>query len=220
MPFPTLPEKNRVYLDHNATTPLAERVRDGVVGWLENWGNPSSIHQSGRGPKTLMRESRDKVARLLKANPLEVVFTSGGSESNNLALKGVFEAYAKSPDRSPRKRYLIGAVEHPSVKRAAEYLASQGAIVDTIPVLRSGHVDLEAYERLLGEDVALVSMMLANNETGNIFPVREMATRAHAVGALFHTDAVQALGKIPLDLRDLGVDLASFSGHKFYSLKG
>lgn len=216
------PQTDRVYLDHNATAPIAHRVRERVPAWLEAWGNPSSIHQSGRGPKTLMRESRETIARFLGVSSLEIVFTSGGSEANNLALKGVFESFQKPElfSRKFRNRYLISSVEHPSVKRTGEYLRSRGAIVETIPVKRTGEIDLAAYENLLTEDTALVSVMLANNETGVIHPIKEMAALAHAKGALFHTDGVQALGKIDFSLNDLGVDLASFSGHKFYALKG
>ena len=222
MNFSTLRAKQRVYLDHNATTPVAEIVRDQILGWVEQWGNPSSIHQSGRGPKALMRESRDKVARALGINPLEVIFTSGGSESNNLAIKGVFESFKKAEEfgRPFRNQYLFSSVEHPSLRRTAEYLEENGARVEFIPVRRDGSIDLEAFRSLLSENTALVSVMLANNETGNIFPIKEMAELAHARGALFHSDCVQALGKIPVDLKELGVDLASFSGHKFYALKG
>ena len=212
------PSKERIYLDHNATSPIAQSVADRLPEWLAHWGNPSSIHQSGRGPKTLMRDSRDKIAKMIGASPLEIVFTGGGSEANNLALKGVFET--ESHRESPRMRYLISSVEHPSLRRAAEYLEKRGAKVEMIPVSREGRIDLEAYQAMLGDDVALVSVMLANNETGNVFPIKEMAELAHAKGALFHSDCVQALGKIPLDLKDLGVDLASFAGHKFYALKG
>lgn len=216
------PQTDRVYLDHNATSPIAMRVRERVPAWLELWGNPSSIHQSGRGPKTLMRDSRETIAKFLGVNPLELVFTSGGSEANNLALKGVFETFQR-PElyaREFRNRYLVSSAEHPSVKKSAEYLRSRGAIVETIPVKRNGEIDLAAYETLLTDQTALVSVMLANNETGAIFPIKEMAALAHSRGALFHTDGVQALGKIEFSLADLGVDLASFSGHKFYSLKG
>ncbi|MES2965903.1 MAG: cysteine desulfurase family protein [Bdellovibrionota bacterium] len=216
------PQTDRVYLDHNATTPIARRVRERVPGWLELWGNPSSIHQSGRGPKTLMRDSRETIANYLGVNPLELVFTSGGSEANNLALKGVFESFQK-PElyaREFRNRYLISSVEHPSIKRTAEYLRSRGAIVETIPVKRNGEIDLAAYETLLTKETALVSVMLANNETGVVHPIKEMAALARSRGALFHTDGVQALGKIEFSLKELGVDLASFSGHKFYALKG
>lgn len=214
-----------VYLDHNATTPVAASVAERVREWLGQWGNPSSIHQTGRGPKALLRTARDQVAAMLEVNPLEIVFTSGGSESNNLALKGVFDIFQNQNQnqfRNPtfRDRYLFSAVEHPSVKRTAEYLRDRGARVEFIPVSRDGAIGLAAYEAMMGDDVALVSVMLANNETGNVFPVKRLAEIAHAKGALFHSDCVQALGKLPLNLRDLGIDLATFSGHKFYALKG
>ncbi len=217
MEFSTLRAKGRVYLDHNATAPLAQSVAARVPEWLEQWGNPSSIHQSGRGPKAVLRETRNRMAQMIGAGaPLELIFTSGGTEANNLALKGVFE----KARMNERRRILVSSVEHPSVRRTAEYLESRGAEIAIIPVLRSGRIDLDAYERLLDENVALVSVMLANNETGNIFPVKKLAELAHSKGALFHADCVQALGKIPVNLRDLGVDLATFSGHKFYGLKG
>lgn len=165
-----------------------------------------------------MRDARDQFARMIGSSALEVIFTSGGSEANNLALKGVFESLEK--DQSPRRQYLVSAVEHPSIMKTTEYLRGRGAIVQTIPVSRAGAIDLEAYERLLDEKTALVSVMLANNETGNIYPVAKMAELAHAKGALFHSDCVQALGKIPVNVRELGVDMATFSGHKFYALKG
>lgn len=220
---PTPRINNRVYLDHNATTPIAGEVRLHVLAWLDDSGNPSSIHQEGRGPKILIREARSSIARMIGADPLEIVFTSGGSEANNLALKGAFEGLRKSSElrgQSVRHRVLLSSVEHPSVKRTAEYLGEHGAEIVFIPVLRTGAIDLKAYEELLDEKTALVSVMLANNETGNIFPVQEMAKLAHAKGALFHSDCVQALGKMPLNVRELGVDLATFSGHKFYALKG
>ncbi len=216
---------SRIYLDHNATTPVSGDVRDHILGWLDHWGNPSSIHDSGRGPKSLLREAREKIAALIGANPLELIFTAGGSEANNLAIKGVFESF-QNPEKLARSgvkfrnHYLFSEVEHPSVIKSAEYLKSRGAKVDFIPVKRSGEIDLDAYDRLLTDDTALVSIMIANNETGHLFPIRELAERAHAHGALFHTDGVQALGKIPVNVVDLDVDLASFAGHKFYSLKG
>ncbi len=217
------------YFDHNATTPIASAVASQVPSWLAEWGNPSSIHQVGRGPKALLRQARDRFASLIGAQPLEVVFTSGGSESNNFALKGVFEYYKTKtnallanalPGGSPRNRYVVSSVEHPSVIRTIEALRERGAEVIYLPVSRSGAIDLESYRRLLDGQTALVSVMAANNETGTIFPIAEMAQMAHEVGALFHSDCVQMLGKIPIDVRKLGVDLATFSGHKFYSLKG
>ncbi len=206
------------YLDHNATTPLASCVFENLSEWAQAWGNPSSIHQAGRQPKTLMREARDRIAKMVNVSPLEVIFTSGGSEANSFALKGVFEALQLKT--SARKHYLMSSVEHPSLRKTADYLIAHGAEVEFIPVGRNGAIDMDFYRRHLRDDTALVSVMIANNETGNLFPIEEMTKLAHAHGALFHTDGVQALGKVPLDLRALGVDLASFAGHKFYALKG
>lgn len=208
--------KTRIYFDHNATTPPSSEVRAGVLEWLEAWGNPSSVHQSGRTPKALMRWARNEVANMIGADPLEVIFTSGGSESNNLALKGVF---FKSKEQG-KKHILLSRIEHPSLMKTAAWLASQGAEVEFIEVNRKGEIDLEKYQQQVRTDTAVVSVMLANNETGNIFPIKKMTKIAHEKGALFHTDAVQALGKMRFGVKDLDVDLASFSGHKFYALKG
>lgn len=212
-----------IYLDHNATSPLAPELKPKIVEWLDAWGNPSSIHRAGRKPKALIRDSRKAVAHMIGSDQLEVIFTSGGSESNNTAIKGLYE-FMHSPGailpNGFRNRYLFSAVEHPSVTKTAEYLKSRGAEVEFIRVDREGQIDLQQYESLLNNKTALVSVMLANNETGVIFPIRQMAELAHQHGALFHTDAVQALGKIPVNVHELGVDFASFSAHKFYSLKG
>lgn len=191
-----------------------------IESWLAQWGNPSSIHQSGRGPKTLIRESRRHLAQLLGCDPLELIFTSGGSEANNLCLKGVFEQIRLSGDIT-RNRYIATTVEHPSVLKALQYLETRGAEVVLIPVSRGGELDLLALQKALREKpTALVSVMAANNETGSIFPIEEVVQMAHEHGALVHSDMVQAMGKIPFQLKDLNVDYASFSGHKFYSLKG
>lgn len=231
MKFTTLCDKGRVYLDHNATTPLATSLAEQVPNWLTHWGNPSSIHQSGRGPKALLRQAREQVARMINSSPLEIVFTSSGTEANNFALNGVIEYLHKMKimekkfgsivtPRSICNRILVSSVEHPSVCRTAEALQSRGVEVDILPVNRKGEIDLQIFDNMLSENTALVSAMLANNETGVIFPIKKMAEIAHRKGILFHSDCVQALGKIALDIKDLGVDLASFSGHKFYSLKG
>jgi cysteine desulfurase len=183
---------------------------------LDSWGNPSSIHYHGRAPKALVREARAAIAQTIGANPLEVIFTSGGSESNNLALKGVL---LPAP-REGRHRILISAVEHPSVTQCAQTLKDFGFIVDVLPVDRNGEIDLDHYESRLQNSTALVSCMFANNETGHLFPIARMARLAHERGILFHCDGVQALGKVPVDVKNLNVDLMTFSGHKFYSLKG
>jgi cysteine desulfurase len=212
------------YFDHNATTPVCEEVVQFLPEFLRAWGNPSSIHWAGREPKNILRDARTLLAKNLGCHPLELVFTSGGSESNNTILKGLFDYYQCTqflkPELARRTHYMCSAVEHPSVLKTMQHLKSLGARVDIIPVNRQGEIDLEFYQAHLSEETALVSVMAANNETGSIFPIKAMAEMAHAKGALFHTDAVQMFGKVDLNLNDLGVDFASFSGHKFYSVKG
>ena len=208
--------ENRIYLDHNATTPPHKSLKPHILEWLNEWGNPSSIHWQGRRPKSILQQARKNIATFLSAHPLELVFTSCGSEANNMAIKGVFEQLKKTP----RHQYICSSVEHPSVLKPMEYLASCGARVDFVSVNSSGRLNMDEYRSLLSEKTALVSIMLANNETGHIFPVKKLAKMAHEVGALYHCDAVQALGKIPIQPTHLEVDLCSFSGHKFYALKG
>jgi len=205
-----------IYLDHNATTPLHPDLRSKVADWLAEWGNPSSIHWAGRGPKALIREARHNVAATVGCDALELIFTSGGSEANNLAFKGVL---GTGPSNG-RDQIIISSVEHPSVRKTAEYFEGLGYRVDMVNVSRDGELDVEQFDSLLSEKTAFVSVMLANNETGHLFPVAHVAEQAKRKGALVHCDAVQALGKIPLNVRTLGVDLATFSGHKFYALKG
>ncbi len=203
--------QHSVYLDHNATTPVHPEVLAKVPEWLSSWGNPSSIHAFGRGPKAILREARQAVAAMAGVQPLELIFTGGGSEANNLAFKGV--AYK-------RKHFVVSNVEHPSVRKTADWMRAQGMKVDFFRIDRAGKIDFDELSRLITEETALVSCMLANNETGHIYPIKDIANLAHAKGALMHTDAVQALGKIDFNFRELGVDLASLSGHKFYALKG
>jgi cysteine desulfurase len=206
-----------IYLDHNATAPLHPDLKPKVLEWLELWGNPSSIHWAGRGPKALLRDARRQLADLLGVDALEMIFTSGASEANNMVLKSIAD---KSLATGTRTQIVISAVEHPSVTKTAMFLKSKGMQVDVIPVSRAGDLDLEHLRSILSSNTALVSVMYANNETGHVLPVKEVVQMAHAVGALVHCDAVQALGKVPLRLRELGVDMASFSGHKFYAMKG
>lgn len=213
-----LKDEGRIYLDHNATTPIAAKIVPHISDWLKAWGNPSSIHQSGRGPKALIRDARLSVASLLGVSPLEVVFTSGASEANNTVLKSVF----LNPSRDPlRDTLIISSVEHPSIEKTAQDLEARFNVkVIRVPIGRQGEFDFEFYRKCISEKVALVSVMAANNETGHIFPIEEIAKLAKSVGALVHTDAVQVLGKKQIKVTDWGVDFASFSGHKFYALKG
>lgn len=204
-----------MYLDHNATTPVHSRVLQSSSDWLNAWGNPSSIHWAGRDSKNILRETRQSLASQLGCSPLELVFNSGGSEGNNTVIKAVWNKFSNT-----KSHFMCSAVEHPSVRRTFEYLESLGAKVDYIPVSRDGELDLEFIKNKISKQTALISVMLANNETGHIFPVQKIVEIAKPFGVLVHSDCVQALGKISLNLNELGVDYATFSGHKFYSLKG
>lgn len=225
---PNMAENSRIYLDHNATTPLAEKSRSAIVSNLEHFGNPSSIHWQGRGPKQILRESRTHLAEGLVCHPLELVFTSGGSESNNLVIAGLYrwqldkirDVTNKNVTQILRNEWITSTVEHPSVLKTFRWLESMGETVHYISVDRKGQLDWQQFLSALSERTLLVSIMTANNETGTLFPIKEIAAEAHKVGALVHTDAVQALGKIPISLKDWNVDYASFSAHKFYALKG
>ena len=207
---------NKIYLDHNGTTPLAYELQKKIPEWVKFWGNPSAIHFEGRRAKALLNEARQNIGHLIGANPVEVIFTSSGTEANNLALKGAFY----SMKNKNKNEYIFSCVEHPSVLNTMMFLKKQGALVHIVPMNKQRELDLDVYEKLLNKNTALVSVMYANNETGQVFPIEKMAQMAHEKRALFHCDGVQALGKTPLDVKKWKVDLASFSAHKFYSLKG
>ena len=190
----------RTYLDHNATSPLRVSAKTAMLRAMDVTGNASSVHAEGRGSRQLLEDARDQVARAVGVIAPLVAFTSGGSEANNWALKG-----------APVERLIISAIEHPSVLEAAK---ASGKPVALIPVNGHGVIDLAALERLLDGPKALVSTMLANNETGVLQPIRDVVALAQAHGALVHTDAVQALGKIPVNFGLLGADLMTLSAHK------
>ena len=208
-------QRDPIYLDHNATTPVHPAVFEAMVPFLrEGFGNPSSGHVYGLRARAAVERSRAAVVGLLGCSPDEVVFTSGGTESNNLAILGAAAAY-------PGGRHVVtSVVEHPATRLPCQRLAEQGLEVEWTPVDGTGMVDPDAVGAALRDDTLLVTLMLANNETGTIAPVGEVARLAHARGILVHTDAAQAVGKIPVDVDALQVDLLSIAGHKLYAPKG
>jgi cysteine desulfurase len=203
-----------VYFDHNATTPLDPAVLDAMLPYLrEQFGNASSRHEYGRAARRAVDDARAQVAVAVGAHPTEVVFTSGGSESNNLFLKGAAACL-------PVGALAVGATEHPCVIKPAEQLARQGWQLRKIKVDTDGRIDGNDYRDALSEAPRLVSLMLANNETGVLQDIAPLAAQARAAGAWFHSDAVQALGKLPVDFRQLGVHAMTVSSHKLGGPKG
>jgi cysteine desulfurase len=204
-----------IYLDHNAITPVRPEAKAAVAAALDVFGNPSSVHQAGRAARDLLDRARAQVAGALGAAPKDVVFTSGATEGAALAIRG---ALAAAP--AGRRRVVAGAVEHPCVLSLARALEKDGTPLTVVPVDRRGLVDPAAFRAALGPDVALAAVMRANNETGVLQPVAELAAAAREAGALFLCDAVQAAGKIPLDVRTLGADLVVITAQKLGGPRG
>jgi cysteine desulfurase len=204
-----------VYLDHAATTPILPEAAAAMTAQLGRVGNASSLHASGRDARRVVEESREAIAKSLSCRPGEVVFTSGGTESDNLAIKGLY--WSRRAEDSRRTRILSTPIEHHAVLDPLQWLASEGAKVELVDVDRLGRLDIDAFRASLEADpesVALVTVMWANNEVGTVQPVREVVELAHAHGIPVHTDAVQALGQLPLDFASSGVDAMTVTGHK------
>jgi len=204
-----------LYFDNNATTRVLPQVLDAMLPWFSaHYGNASSSHQMGQHAKEALIAARANVARFLNASPAEIIFTSGATESNHMAILG---ALAANPTR---RRIVTSAVEHSSTLRLLDHLASTGIEIIKIPVNANGGLDINALDNAVNEDTALVTLMHANNETGVVFPIAKAAAISHEKGALFHTDAAQSAGKISQDTQQLGCNLLSFSGHKLHAPKG
>ncbi len=207
---------NSIYLDYNATTPIAREVADAMMPYLyEHFGNPSSSHPYGVTTKRAVEAARAQVAALLNCQPGEVIFTSGGTESNNYAVKGAALAHWERGEH-----IVTSAVEHPAIREVCGWLETQGFQITSLPVDGFGLVDPADLERAITPRTVLVTVMHANNEVGTLQPIAELAEIAHRHGALMHTDAAQSVGKVPVDVDAMGVDLLSVAGHKLYAPKG
>ena len=208
-------KKPPIYLDHNATTPVLPEVLDRMLPFLrKQFGNPSSAHAYGRPARAAVERARGQVAGLLRCAEDEIVFTSGGTEANNLAIRGTMEL------SKARRHIVTSAVEHPATAQPCVWLERNGFEVTRVPVNEQGRIEEPAVRAALRADTALVTIMLAQNETGVVMPVARIAALAHRHGAVVHTDAAQAIGKIPVHMDQLPVDLLSIAGHKLYAPKG
>jgi len=208
--------QRRVYMDHAATTPVDPEVVEAIVPCLtEVYGNASSLHSFGREAHNAMEEARSRVARLINASPEEIIFTAGGTESDNIAIKGA--AYA---NRSKGDHIVTSTIEHPAVLETCRSLEEEGFKVSYVPVDKDGIIEIESLRKAVTERTILITIMHANNEIGTIEPIEEIAEIAETKNTILHSDAVQSAGKIPIDLKEIGIDLLSISAHKIYGPKG
>jgi len=205
-----------IYLDYNATTPIDKEVAEAMLPFVyENYGNPSSSHKLGLDAKKAVEQARARVAELLNCTPNEIVFTSGGSESNNTVIKGVAYTYRNKGDH-----IITTQIEHPAILNPCKYLERLGYEISYLPVNENGMVNVSDLEKLITNRTILVTVMHANNETGTIQPIEDISKACRKHNILFHTDAAQSVGKIPTDVNKLGVDFLTIAGHKLYAPKG
>jgi len=206
----------RIYMDHNSTTPVHPAVLDAILPYYKGtFGNASSVHKFGREARVAMEEVRERIAEFIGAQPREIIFTSGGTESDNFSIIGVASENSKKG-----KHIITSAIEHPAVLNTCKHLETHGFEVDYLGVDRYGMINLEELRKTIRDDTILLTIMFANNEIGTIEPVREIGEIAKEKGVIFHTDAVQALGKVPINVDELGIDLMAASAHKIYGPKG
>lgn len=214
-------QHKNVYLDNNATTPLHPEVKRTLIEAMENFGNPSSLHQFGRDSRNKVESAREKIASFIGADSDEIIFVGSGSEANNTVLSSLTcQPVGHCEIGYQNAAIVTTTIEHPCILESAKCLRDRGMAVGFLDVNREGKVDLEQYKKMITPETGLVSIMMANNETGTIQDIKLLSRIAHENGVLFHTDSVQAVGKIPVDVRELDVDFLSLSAHKIYGPKG
>ena len=209
-----------IYLDNNATTPLHPKVKEKIIEAINQYGNPSSAHTLGRNVRFLIEEARQNVANFLNCNPDELVFTSGGSEANNTIIKSLIGCCCRFHCENKKVHIISSKIEHPSIINTLGCLKNQNVDITYLPVNKEGLIDPKDVKKAIRKETILISIMYANNEIGTIQPIEEINKIAKSHKIIFHTDAIQAIGKIPIDLSKINIDYMSISGHKIYAPKG